>query len=184
MDADTLLVGLLLALPPGVPEPHPGERFEALAKAGQTVALSQGWMDERETRYTLTRPDDWQADLDTIRRRREELADAPPLSDVHRLPPRDDLIAAIEFNRRFRRRVWERADLELDRSEALREVVAEADLIYAVYDAARDARCEFYYSTVRRQALKRLRNLLGDAAYNRCELPPCVPLWRFNELRP
>ena len=46
----------------------------------------------------------------------------------------------------------------------------------------RDARCEYYYITVRRQALKRLRTMIGAEAYDAAELPPYVPLWRFLEL--
>ena len=52
-----------------------------------------------------------------------------------------------------------------------------------MWDAVRDARCEFYYVTVRRQALKKLRDLVGEEAYLAGTLPPNVPTWRFNELK-
>jgi hypothetical protein len=46
----------------------------------------------------------------------------------------------------------------------------------------RDARCDYYYVTVRRLALKRLRELVGDEAYYAGNLPPCVPIWRLQEM--
>ena len=63
------------------------------------------------------------------------------------------------------------------------EALAETDRLYKVWDAVRDARCDFYYVTVRRQALKRLREALGDAAYAATDLPPHVPAWRFLPAR-
>ena len=41
--------------------------------------------------------------------------------------------------------------------------------------------CEYYYVTVRRQALKRLRHMVGHDDYFAGILPPYVPLWRFEE---
>jgi hypothetical protein len=58
----------------------------------------------------------------------------------------------------------------------------EADRLYQVWDTVRDARCDYYYVTVRRQALKRLRDMLGSDAYYSGVLPPHVPLWRFQRV--
>ena len=58
----------------------------------------------------------------------------------------------------------------------------ETDRLYQVWDSVRDARCDFYYVTVRRQALKKLRDLIGEDAYLDAELPANVPTWRFNEM--
>ncbi len=57
----------------------------------------------------------------------------------------------------------------------------ETDRLYKVWDAVRDARCEFYYVSVRRQALMRLKDMLGEDDYRSTNLPPNVPVWRFNE---
>jgi hypothetical protein len=37
--------------------------------------------------------------------------------------------------------------------------------------------------TVRRQALKKLKEMIGDDAYTLGELPPYVPVWRFTEAK-
>ena len=52
-----------------------------------------------------------------------------------------------------------------------------------MWDAVRDARCEFYYVTVRRQSLQKLRDLIGKEAYAAGELPDYVPTWRFLPIR-
>ena len=44
----------------------------------------------------------------------------------------------------------------------------------------RDARSEYYYVTVRRQALVLLRHLAGNHAFYSGQLPPHVPIWRFS----
>ena len=71
--------------------------------------------------------------------------------------------------------------MEHDRSWLVRLALKETDCLYQVWDSVRDARCEYYYITVRRQALKKLHPLLGPDAYAGGEWPPHVPLWRFSE---
>ena len=46
---------------------------------------------------------------------------------------------------------------------------------YRVWDYVRDARCEFYYVHIRRQALKKLLLVVGEEAFSRGELPFAVP---------
>jgi hypothetical protein len=89
----------------------------------------------------------------------------------------------VRFNRSFRKKLDERGQFEFDRAAAFQVVIRETDRLYQVWDAVRDARCEFYFITVRRQALKKLRDALGEEAYQAAELPPCVPVWRFNDLK-
>ena len=62
----------------------------------------------------------------------------------------------------------------------LNSIVCEADQLYRVWDAVRDARCDFYYVTARRQALHKLRNAIGDDAYACGALPPNIPVWRLR----
>ena len=73
--------------------------------------------------------------------------------------------------------------MEADRADTIREAVRETDRLYAVWDAVRDSRCEFYYVTVRRQALKKLQEMVGPEAYAAGDLPPYVPEWRFAEIK-
>ena len=63
-----------------------------------------------------------------------------------------------------------------------REAVQEADRLYQVWDNVRDARCDYYYVTVRRHALQKLREAIGPEAYYAGCLPPHVPVWRFQRI--
>ena len=72
--------------------------------------------------------------------------------------------------------------MELAHWWEVRAILQETDQLYQIWDTVRDARCEYYYVTVRRQALKRLREALGDEAYFSGRLPPHVPLWRFQQI--
>ncbi len=67
-------------------------------------------------------------------------------------------------------------------SDPLGAVLDETKRLYRVWDAVRDSKCEFYYVTVRRQALRKLRDLVGPEAYEAGDLPPHVPVWRFQAM--
>ncbi len=182
--ADLVLAAILLTTPPGTPEPAPPpDRWPALRDAIHQVAVQWEILDPRETRYVLTRPEDFCTDLNMLRRRYRELADAPPAADSLRFPDRNTVNELVRFNRAYRKHLDQRQQLEADRSEPLRAVMWETDRLYQVWDAVRDARCEFYYVTVRRTALKKLREMVGEEAYRSGNLPPNVPTWRFNEMK-
>jgi hypothetical protein len=181
---DLVLAAALLAAPPGTPEEAPAaDRWPALQEALHKTAVRLEILDERETRYVLARLEDFETDLDLLRRRRADLADAPPLADADRLPARDAVNQLVQFNRTFRRHLEGRLVWEADRADVLGVAMAETDRLYRVWDAVRDARCEFYYVTVRRQALKRLQDMVGSEAFDAVTLPPHVPGWRFQETR-
>lgn len=182
--ADLVLAAILLTTPPGTPEPTPpSDRFPQLRDAIHHVAVQWEILDPRETRYVLTRAEDFNTDLNMLRRRRQELADAPPAADAFRFPDRNTVNELVRFNRAFRKHLDQRQQLEADRTGALRAVIWETERLYQVWDAVRDARCEFYYVTVRRAALKKLRDLIGEEDYLASKLPPNVPTWRFNEMK-
>ena len=63
------------------------------------------------------------------------------------------------------------------------QAISETDRLYAAWNAVSDTRCDFYYIPARRQAMKRLRDLIGTEAYQMGELPPYVPEWRFAEAK-
>lgn len=147
-----------------------------------SLALEAEILDPRETRYVLFRPEDLASDLQMLQRRYQELGDAPSLADAFRFPDRAVVNELLVFNRAYRNYVEQRQPLETAHWGDLRTAQREVDHLYQVWDTVRDARCEYYYVTVRRQALKRLRDMIGEEAYAKGELPPHVPLWRFREM--
>jgi hypothetical protein len=147
----------------------------------QTLAVELEILDPREVRYILARPGDFVTDLNLLRRRYHELATAPALADALRFPDRATVNELLAFNRSYRQHIDLRQSLELVHWWELRVTVEETDRLYRIWDKVRDARCPYYYVTVRRQALKELRDLIGGDCYHTGNLPPCVPLWHFRE---
>jgi len=177
-----LVAATLLTTPPDVPEPAPAaDDWPAVQESLQKLAVEWEILDPRETRYVLARPEDFENDLNLLRRRYQNLKSAPKLNDCTRFPDRGTVNELLAFNRTYRRHLDARQPLEQDRCDGLRAALQETDWLYQVWDAVRDARCEYYYVTVRRQALKRLQTMLGQDAYAAGQLPPFVPLWRFQE---
>jgi hypothetical protein len=148
----------------------------------QRLAIQLEILDHRETNYIMAKKSDYETDINLLRRRYREFADVPRVNESLRLPDRQFINELIVFNRAFRRHLADRHILEQDRSEVLLDAIRETDTLYKVWDAARDARCEFYYITVRRLALKKLKDMIGDDMYMAVALPPNAPFWRFNEL--
>ncbi|MFN4259418.1 MAG: hypothetical protein ACK4RK_08965 [Gemmataceae bacterium] len=179
---DFLLAAALLTTPPDAPvAPVPEEAFPQLRSALQALAVEWEILDAREARYILARPDDLRADVLLLRQRFHDLQDAPPVCDSERFPDRATVNDMLAFNRAYRQHIDNRQLMDLANWWALKVVLEETDRLYQVWDTVRDARCEYYYVTVRRQALKRLRDTLGPEAYYSGQLPPYVPVWHFQD---
>jgi hypothetical protein len=173
---------ILLTAQPAEPAPAiSAETWPTLQANLQQLAYQWQILDPREDR--LLRLEELPADLFILRRRHRDLADAPSLYDCIRLPEKALAVECLSFNRAYRRAIEKRLPLEMDQTAALKEILRETDELYKIWDAVRDARCEIYYIAVRRQALKQLRDLIGPEAYYSGQLPPHVPLWRFEEIK-
>lgn len=152
----------------------------ALRPTLQQLAVDWEILDPREVRYVLNRPEEFNADLNLLRHREHDLADAPPLTDSERFPDRATINELLAFNRAYRQHIDVRQSMEPANWWALQKTLQETDCLYQLWDTVRDARCEYYYVSVRRQALKKLRGEVGSDAYYSGQLPPHVPLWRFR----
>jgi hypothetical protein len=166
--------------------PTDSARLQALYPTvrGPLQALAVRWeiLDPRELKYVLARPEDFASDLSLLRHRYRLYADAPPVADCCRFPDRAVVNDLLSFNRAYRQYIDVRQPVELLHGGELRNALQETDRLYQIWDAVRDARCEYYYVTVRRNALKQLRELIGEESYYNAALPPCVPLWRFQRI--
>jgi hypothetical protein len=180
---DYLLAVALLTAPPDAPEPSVApEVYAHLQPTLQGLAVQWEILDQREIRYVLIRAEDLAADLKLLRRRYLDLIDAPPLLDCMRFPDRAMIGDLLAFNRAYRQHLETCLAAETVRWWELREALQEVDRLHHVWDTVRDARCDYYYVTVRRQALKRLREMLGEEAYYTGCLPPHVPIWLFQRI--
>ena len=169
---DTVILLLLLApIAPPVPHRAPEPLWQALKRAGlqlEVVGPHERWID------------DFRSEVDYVRRHWHELAFAPPLSDCDRLPP---LYLAREctcFASGYQHCLELRRQLSLHREEELAATLREAQDLAAVWALVETAACPNQSWAARRRALMNLRERLGPEAYYAGDLPPCVPLWRFE----
>ena len=177
-----LAVALLGGSPDAEVPPEAAAEFAVVRPTLQALAVSWEVLDPRETRYILKQAESYPSDLKLLRKRCRDLADAPPLHDCMRFPDRALINDLLAFNRAYRQHLDSRQSLDTTRAYELNEALREADRLFHVWDTVRDARCEFYYVTVRRQALKKLRDTVGPQAYYSATLPPHVPVWRFTPI--
>ena len=82
----------------------------------------------------------------------------------------------------YRQYLENRRQMNPSSSWELCETIGEVDRLYHLWDNIRDSRCDYYYVTIRRQALKKIRDEIGVAAFYNGQLPPHVPVWRFQRI--
>jgi hypothetical protein len=167
--AERELALTVMASPDGLAKEQATPQFRT---AFRQVALDNEVLDPRETYLN-----DFQEMVGTVQWRWGRLSEAPPLAAAWVLPSYTELNDAIALNRAYYRQLSDGLALNHDRYDLIREAMAEADELYAVYDAARDARCDYYFVSVKRAGLKRLVELTGSVG----PLPPPLPLWRFHD---
>lgn len=180
MYAPMCVVAVLLIT---APEPLSIEsgRSGPLREVIRSVALHCELLDPREERFL--KAEDFATDLAVVRRRYQELWDAPRLHDGMRFPDKCSVSQMLAFNRSYKRHLDLMKSLLPDQQEVVRAALRETDQLYHVWDKVHDARSEIYYVPVRRLALKHLRELVGPEAYYTGRLPPHVPVWRFQEVK-
>lgn len=187
---DWLLAAMLITTP--VPEETPevlGKIFPVelngeLSESVQKLALEWEILDPREARYVMNYTHDikeFYNDLLVLRNRYQLLKDAPPLIECERWPPHAHLTERLTFNRQYRRYIGTCMTSDPIQASLYRVILKETDDIYKIWDRVRDCRCEYYYITVRRLALKDLKDWLENEDYCTGTLPMHVPLWRFTE---
>lgn len=173
---------MLLTTPPGVNEPAPDlAQWKTIQESVQALAIEWEILDPRETKYILAKPEEWSIDINLLRRRHQELKDVPRLNDALRLPDRQTANEQIQCNRAFRKLLDGRRALETDRADEWLVIIKETEKLYQIWDGVRDARCDFYYVTVRRNALKKLKDNLGEDNWATATLPLGMPAWHFMD---
>lgn len=155
--------------------------------------IEHQYMDEREAPYVLSRKEDFESDVKMLQIRYRELKDIPKIEEAEwRIPmSREQISSLIQFNRSYAYHLRTELLWNPDRANVINTVIKENEFLYQVYDAAADAKSEFYYVTVRRKGLAKFKNILRqwdgnneDETYNGIQpLPPHVPTWRFRERR-
>ena len=177
-----LAVALLTAAPETtVPSDLVGQ-VAGVVPTMHAVAVSWEIYDPREARDYEGRPQDFPNHLKMLRERQRDLRDAPPLHDCQRFPDRKLINDLLAFNRTYHQHLVNRQKLEVAYLRELRAAAEETERLYQIWDLVRDARTELYYVPVRREAMKKLRDLVGSEVYYGGCLPPHVPTWNFARI--
>jgi hypothetical protein len=183
---EALILALILLTGDGPATPQDPsllhKNLPAVRQAVVGLALDWEILDSREAPGMLTSPESAGRDLEMLRRRYRDLRDAPSAADAYRFPGRAMINEYLAFNRAYKTFVESREPMEVGDRTDIRGAAQEADELYDIWNTLKEARTEYYYITVRRAALKRLRDLLGEDAYQGAILPPHVPIWRFQEV--
>src|SRR5690606_5608267 len=128
----------LLAAPPGTPEPPvPSGEWPALQTALHQVAVEWEIMDPREVNFVFARQENFVSDLNLLRQRYQDLADAPRAWDAQRFPDRGSVNELVTFNRNFRKHLETQQLIEPDRAAVFRQAARETDRLYEIYNAVR-----------------------------------------------
>ncbi len=172
---EIVLAAALLAGPKDVPVD--ASLIEALRPTILALAVSSEILDPRERAFLLTQ--DPVGDLAMLQGRNEEFRSYPVLGECSRYPDRKLINDFLALNRTFRNDLNKRLEIDLVHMDVIRDAIVETDQLYQVWDTVRDAQCDYYYVTVRRQALKLLRDLVGDEAFYSGQMPPNIPVWHL-----
>ena len=106
---------------------------------------------------------------------------ADPDAELARFPPAVVAVQACELCCAYERHLLRQRDLGIEDKEPLyRAWLANETECWPAWNTLRSSHLT---DTVagRRSALRRLREILGDVAYFRGEMPPPVPVWLFKE---
>lgn len=178
--SECLLAAVLLTTSPDLPQPREALVWADVCRHSLVaLALDGQLVDTREPAIHFNRPHDRGSDLKALQSRFQEFAFAPVLEECQRFPNRRIVNDFLAFNRAYRAELQARLDLDAVQAVHLRQALKETEQLHHLWCEVRDAGCEYYYITVRRQALQHLRDLLGDEAFYSGRLPPYVPVWRF-----
>src|SRR5262249_35700076 len=135
---DCLLAVTLLTSPPDTPVTAVNAQLHGkLKNTLQALAVQWEILDQREVHYILARPEDFQNDLNLLRRRFRDLANAPALNDSQRFPDRETINDLLAFNRAYRQNLTNRQPVELVRCWELRTAMQETEHLYQVWDTVR-----------------------------------------------
>lgn len=179
---ESILAAVLITASPNTHSPSDLRGwFEPLQSSVVCLSVEAEILDQREVKFIVAGATDFPGDLKMLQGRFHDLASAPLLEEAGRFAERPMVTEFLAFNRAYRQDICAQLALDLVHADELRLAILETDQLYQIWDTLRDARCEYYYVTVRRQSLQNLRAMLGHERFYRGQMPPHVPVWRFAE---
>lgn len=115
-----------------------------------------------------------------VRDRWRDLWDAPYVADAARFPSRDVINNYLSMNTAYAAQLRVSVGNFGYSQDAIREAIKETERLWSCWNLIRDIQFSDYCVSTRRADLKELRYRIGYKAYYATELPPFIPIWRFQ----
>jgi hypothetical protein len=182
--AKIMMIWVLFSTPPEQVKNLNIDEVWSLATDIQEFAVQEEFLDKKEMTYVLASKEDVENDMGLLISRFNELKGCPKTSEI---PPEiyflevkevSDLLA---HNRSFKYFLEQKRGLLIGHaeSELIDLVIKENDKCYEFWDAVKDVHSNYYYVTVRRRALKKVKDIMKE---NGGEILPIMPHWRFMDI--
>lgn len=183
VNPDYLVVAFLMISSPSMGENTVAvDEWHNIAPACQKVAIDLEIMSDYDKLFTFKDYKDFDEDLRRIRNRYQAYKDAPPLSDIQRLPDNATARAAYHFNLEYKSNLRRRLEYETDKAHHITQAIRETDELRLPWDIICDCTSQWTSVSEKRRLLQKLKDLIGEENYSTMTLPPCVPIWRFEEV--
>jgi hypothetical protein len=176
----------LIQLPPEFPISYDGYDKPLLAEQILKKAVELQILDPRETKYSFLKDEEYDRDILYLRERWMKLKDAPRVEEFTGFPTRDQIKESLNFNNKFMDYLTSQKGIMPE--SILKEVMRETKECADVWTALSDAKCDFYYVTVKRAAMLKYKRFTqnikdenGNDYWMTRRLPPSFPYWRFRE---
>lgn len=155
------------------------EQFELTEKIKEE-AKRLGIVDERELSSFFVREDEFESDLDILRRRWDDLKDSPPIEFFDQFPSQEWCRVQCDLNRNIRCWLESESLIHPHRAFVFWSAMQENNVLYQFWANLRDAKNDSYYLSSRRAAGKRAMDVLERTGYSLSHLPPAIPVWRWE----
>jgi hypothetical protein len=155
----------------------------------QSILIYFEIVDYREYKYIFGNMKSLGDDLTTIKNRLSTMGDAPYIKEAEYFPDRLIINEFLVFNRTYHNYLNNQFKL-FHGTPHLRQfyeaVIEDNQFYYQIWDACRDAKCDYYYIHVRRQGLKKLKQELmkiDPLMWKAKQLPDFVPNYSFHKIK-
>ena len=157
-----------------------GPLLDDVMPAFLQVAVAAEVLDVREEQFFEGLSRDPAGDVRVLRQRYQNLLNAPSLAECERFLERKLIEEYLVFNRDYRKHLAQALDWGY--SEHVQMAIHDVDQCHFAWSLLRDAQCRYYYTNVRRQSLRQLRDVVGAEAFYSSQMPPPVPLAHFPRM--
>lgn len=179
MFSEILLAALLIKS--DIPPTSFGDSRQMLC-AVQIEAINMQILGQYEKTYILSDPLSFEDDVVLIRRRYQEIKDAPLISDLNYFPDKHYISKCINFNKAYTENMLQKQMVNLHHREEYQDIIDENKRLLVIYEKVSD--CYNSYNVYhQRMALKDLRCLIGEENFYNGKLPEYVTFWSFTDVK-